>query len=281
VPIKVVTDSTCDLPASVVQEYDIRVIPMYIHIGTKDYLDGVELSRQEFYEGLPGYAEPPTTAAPGIDAFARIYEQLVEEGATGIVSIHISETLSNVVNVAQLAAQRITSVPVTVIDSGQLTLGVGLEVVRAVEAARAGGTMEEVVAAVRDLIPRTHTFAALSTVEFLRRSGRLTQFQAGLATVLRILPLLKMHNGVAEMEKVRTRERAIRRLLQLLSEVGPVQDLAIVHTNAPQKAVELHERAQAMIPSYIEPIYAQVTPVIGAHIGPGAVGFVAVARSGS
>jgi DegV family protein with EDD domain len=281
VPIQVVTDSTCDLPGSVVQELGIRVIPMYLHIGTVDYLDGVDLSREDFYAGLPGYGQPPTTAAPGIDAFGGIYEQLAVEGATGIVSIHISETLSNVVNVARLAAQRIKSVPVTVIDSGQLTMGVGFEVLRAVEVARAGGTMEEVVAAVRDLIPRTQTFAALSTVEFLRRSGRLTQFQAGLATVLRILPLLRMHNGVAEMEKVRTQERALRRVLQLLSDAGPLQELAIVHTNAPQKAVELHERAQALIPSYIEPIYAQVTPVIGAHIGPGAVGFVAVARSGS
>jgi DegV family protein with EDD domain len=280
-PIQVVTDSTCDLPASVVQELGIRVIPLYIHVGTEQYLDGLELSREDFYRGLPGYAEPPTTAAPGIDAFGDVYEQLAAEGATGIVSIHISETLSNVANVAQLAAQRITSVPVTVIDSGQLTMGVGFEVLRAVEVARAGGTMAEVVAAVRDLIPRTHTFAALSTVEFLRRSGRLTQFQAGLATVLGILPLLRMHNGVAEMEKVRTQGRAVRRLLQLLSDVGQLQELAVVHTNAPQKAVQLHERAQALIPSGIEPVYAQVTPVIGAHIGPGAVGFVAVVRSNS
>jgi DegV family protein with EDD domain len=279
--IRVVTDSTCDLPEQVVEEYGIRVMPLFIHIGTGEYLDGVELSREDFYEGLPGYKEPPTTAAPGIEAFGGIYEQLAEEGATGIVSIHIAEALSNVVNVARLAAQKTTAVPVTVIDSGQLTLGVGFEVLRAAQLAGAGAKMEEVVAAVRDMIPRTHTFAALSTVEFLRRSGRLTQFQAGLATVLRILPLLKMHKGVAEMEKVRTQERAVRRLLQLLSDVGPLQELAVVHTNAPQKAHELHERARALIPARIEPIYAQVTPVIGAHIGPGAVGFVAVARTES
>ena len=277
-PIRIVTDSTCDLPDEVVQEHGIRVVPMYIHIGTTDYLDGIDMSREQFYQGLPGLDEPPTTAAPGIDAFAQTYEKLAEEGATGIVSIHISETLSNVVNVAQLAAQRVESVPVTVIDSGQLTMGVGFEALRAAETAKTGGTLEEVVAAVRRLIPRTHTFAALSTVEFLRRSGRLTQFQAGLATVLRILPLLKMHNGTAEMEKVRTRDKAIKRLLQLLSELGPLERLAIVHTNAPQEAAALHERARSLIPADIDPIYAQVTPVIGAHIGPGAVGFVAIAR---
>ena len=124
--IRIVTDSTCDLPESVVQEHGIRVMPLYIHIGTKDYLDGVELSREEFYNGLPTYESPPTTAAPGIGAFTQVYEQLAAEGATGIVSIHISETLSNVVNVAQLAAQKTETIPVRVIDSGQLSLGVGV-----------------------------------------------------------------------------------------------------------------------------------------------------------
>ena len=277
-PIGIVTDSTCDLPDEIVQENGIRVVPLYIHIGTTDYLDGIDISREQFYQGLAGYDQPPTTAAPGIDTFVQVYEELAREGATGIVSVHISETLSNVVNVAQLAAQKVTTVPVTVIDSGQLTLGVGFEAVRAAESARAGGTLEQVVAAVRDLIPRTHTFAALSTVEFLRRSGRLTQFQAGLATLLRILPLLKMYNGTAEMERVRTRDKAIKRLLQLLSEVGPLERLAIVHTNAPEEAAALHERARSLIPPGTEPMYGQVTPVIGSHIGPGAVGFVAIAQ---
>lgn len=277
-PVRIVTDSTCDLPDEVVQEHGIHVVPLYIHIGTKDYLDGIDISREQFYQELSAYGQPPTTAAPGIDTFVQAYEELAQEGATGIVSIHISETLSNVVNVAQLAAKRVETVPVTVIDSGQLTLGVGFEAVRAAETARAGGTLGEVAAAVQDLIPRTQTFAALNTVEFLRRSGRLTQFQAGLATVLRILPLLKMYNGTAEMEKVRTRSGAIKRLLQLLSEVGPLERLAIVHTNAPQEAAALHERARSLIPAGIEPMYGQVTPVIGSHIGPGAVGFVAIAQ---
>jgi DegV family protein with EDD domain len=276
--IQIVTDSTCDLPESVVQEHGIRVVPLYVHIGTEEYLDGVELSREDFYKGLPTYESPPTTAAPGIDAFTQVYEQLAAEGATGIVSIHISETLSNVVNVAQLAAQRMEAIPVKVIDSGQLTLGVGLMGLAAARVSQAGGTMDEVVAAVQDLMPRTHTFAALSTVEFLRRSGRLTQFQSGLATLLKILPLLKMYSGVAEMERVRTRERAIRRLLQLVHDLGPLEQLAIVHTNAPQEAAALHRRAQVLIPEGTEPIYAQVTSVIGAHIGPGAVGFVCVTQ---
>jgi len=277
--IRVVTDSTCDLPESLVDDRGIHVVPMYIHVDGRSYLDGVELSREAFYAGLPDYQQPPTTAVPAIDAFARAYDRLADEGATGVVSIHISESLSNVVNIARLAAEKTTALPVEVIDSGQLTLGLGLEVLRAAEVARAGATLEETAAAVRELIPRTYTFAALNTVEFLRRSGRLTQFQSGLATLLKILPLLKMNKGVAEMEKVRTREKAIRRLLELVTELGPLEQLALVHTNAPDEAARLHDRARHLVPPHTVPIYAQVTSVIGAHIGPGAVGFVAVAQA--
>ena len=128
------------------------------------------------------------------------------------------------------------------------------------------------------MIPRTHTFASLSTVEFLRRSGRLSQFQSGLATVLKILPLLKMHRGVAEMEKTRTEGRGLKRLLALLLEQFPVEQVAVVHTNALSKAQSLYERARPLLGEIAEPIYGSVTPVIGAHIGPGAVGFVCVAQ---
>jgi len=276
--VRIVTDSTCDLPGSVIEALGLRVVPLYIHIGNTDYLDGVDMSREQFYSGLPTFPSHPTTAAPSIEVFEGVYQELASEGASGIVSIHIAESLSNVVNVARLAAQRFTDVPVRVIDSGQLTLGVGLEAVAAVRAAEAGATIEEVERLVKDMIPRTHTFAALSTVEFLRRSGRLTQFQFGLATVLKILPLLKMHRGVAEMEKVRTEERATKRLLTLLMEQSPVEQLAVVHTNAPLKASALYERAKPLIGELSEPIYGSVTPVIGAHIGPGAVGFVCVQR---
>ena len=276
--VRIVTDSTCDLPSQVVEVLDLRVVPLYIHIGNTDYLDGVDMSREQFYTGLPTFPTHPTTAAAGIKVFEQLYQELASEGADGIVSIHIAESLSNVVNVARLAAQRITDVPVRAIDSGQLTLGVGLQAVAAARAARAAATIDRVVQVVEDMIPRTRTFAALSTVEFLRRSGRLTQFQSGLATVLKILPLLKMHSGVAEMERVRREERAWKRLLTLLQEQLPVEQVAFVHTNAPLKAKALYERAKPLLGGIPEPIYGSVTPVIGAHIGPGAVGFVSVAR---
>jgi DegV family protein with EDD domain len=277
--VRIVTDSTCDLPEAVVASEGIRVIPLYVNVGSKGYLDGVQLSRDEFYQQLPTYPVSPTTAAPGIETMKRAYDELAAEGATGIVSIHISQSLSNTVDVARLAAQDTTSVPVTVIDSGQLTLGVGLAAVAAARAAAKGATVPDVVDVVRDHVSRTYTFAALSTVEFLRRSGRLSRFQSGLASVLRIIPLLKMHVGEPEMEKVRTHRRAVERVRQLAADVAPLETLAIVHTNALDRAEDMHTSVQGLIPPGTEPLYGQVTPVIGAHIGPGAVGLVCISTS--
>lgn len=276
--VRIVTDSTCDLPETVAAEQGIRVIPLYIHIGHESYLDGVELSRETFYADLPTFASPPTTAAPGIDVFQQVYDRLADEGATGVISIHIAESLSNTVNVARLAAQGTNSVPVKVVDSGQLSLGLGLEALAAAEVARGGGSLDEVEAAANEMIPRTHTFAALSTVDFLKRSGRLTSLQAGLASFFQIVPLLKMNRGVADMERIRTRKKAQRRLIALVEALGELDQVAIVHTGAQERAAALHEEAQHLLPMGLKPIYGQVTPVIGAHIGPGAVGFVCVAR---
>ncbi len=123
--IKIVTDSTCDLPSSVIKQYDIAVIPLYIHVGRQSYLDGVELSREAFYEQLPTYETHPTTAAAGSEVFKQHYERAAAEGATGVLSIHIASSLSATLDVARLAARETTSVPVTAFDSKQLSLGTG------------------------------------------------------------------------------------------------------------------------------------------------------------
>ena len=277
--IRIVTDSNCDLPSEIISRNGITVVPLYINIGSKSYLDGVELSRQEFYRNLPGYDQHPTTSVPGQGKFQEVYDRLAGEGATEILSIHIAVSLSAVLNSARLGAQQ-SPVPVTVLDSEQLTLGTGLQVLAAAEAAAAGAPMQEILALVEDQRGRTHTFAALDTVEFLRRSGRLSRFQSSLASVLSIKPLLKMHRGEMDMERVRTRRRSVQRLMELVSDLGPLEHLALVHTGAPGRARALHQQAFNLFPVGKEIMSAEVTPVIGAHVGPGAVGFAAVQASG-
>jgi DegV family protein with EDD domain len=273
--IKIVTDSTCDLPEAIVAKHGITIVPLYINFGDQSYLDGVELSRREFYERLPGYETPPTTAAPGPEVFRQAYERLADEGATEVLSIHISISLSAILDVARLAAKEMDAVPVTVFDSRQLSLGTGFLVQTAAKAAAEGFLMGEIIPLLEEQISRTHVFAALDTLEFLRRSGRMSRVMAGLGSVLQIKPLLKMYDGNPTAERVRTRRRATERLISLLSDLVPLERVALVHTHTPDRAEELRQRVQHLLPEGEVPS-VDITPVIGTHIGPGAVGFACV-----
>lgn len=276
-PIKIVTDSTCDLPTDVVAEHGITVMPLYINMDGESFLDGVDLSRNEFYSRLPSLKMPATTSAPGPGTFVETYERLADEGATEILSIHISPTLSNVLNAATLAAEATMSVPVTVFDGGQVSIGTGFAVLAAAEAAVAGQTMDEIVAMLGELGKRLYVFAALETVEYLRRSGRMSGFQSSVANILNIKPLLKMNGGVAASERIRSRKRALARLIALASELGSLEELVLVHTRASEAAAALWEQAKEQFPNIKSPIAVDVTPVLGAHLGPGVVGFACVA----
>ncbi|HNT55023.1 MAG TPA: DegV family protein [Anaerolineaceae bacterium] len=273
--IRIVTDSTCDLPAEIIQKYDISVIPLYINVGTQGYLDGVDITRQEFYQKLPVFPTQPTTAVPSAQKFHSVYTALADEGATDVLSIHISTSLSAIHNVAEVAAREVTTTRVTVVDARQLSLGTGFLVELAARLAAAGHTLEQILAALNEQIKRTHVFAALDTLEYLRRSGRMNRFLANFGTMLQIKPILKMHDGKPETEKVRTRERALQRVVDILRALGPLERLAIVHTNAHERVAQLRALAADLLPT--EDIWTMdITPVIGAHIGPGAVGFSVV-----
>jgi DegV family protein with EDD domain len=184
--VRIVTDSTCDLPAETIARYDIRVVPLYINVGKESFLDGIDITREEFYTRLPGFPEHPTTAVPSPQKFHAIYDALAEEGATEVLSIHISTALSAVVNVAILAAQETTSVPVTVFDSRQLSLGTGFLVETAAKLAAAGSSIAEIQEMLDAQIKRTHVFAVIDTLEFLRRSGRMNSFIANIGTLIQL-----------------------------------------------------------------------------------------------
>ncbi len=274
--IRIVTDSTCDLPPETTTGLGVTVVPLYINVGTESFLDGIDMSRQEFYERLPSFVEHPQTASPGPEMFRETYEQLAGEGADEILSIHISANLSGTLNTAQLGADATQGVPVTVFDSGQLSVGTGFLVETAAALASAGSSVVEIVDTLTEKTRRTHLFAALDTLEFLQRSGRMNWAVSKIGGLLRIKPLLTMHDGDAGVLKARTSKGAMQRLLDMLGELAPLEDLALVHTNAPDKIAELRERARHLFPGDSEPLEAEVTPVIGAHIGPGAVGFACV-----
>ncbi|GAB4157234.1 MAG: DegV family protein [Candidatus Promineifilaceae bacterium] len=274
--IKVVTDSTCDLPASLAAQHDITVIPAYINVGGRSYLDGVDLTRQQFYEALPTFTSPPTTAAPASGAFAQTYRNLAAAGADQILSLHVAGSLSGMLNAARLGSEEAADVPVTLFDSGQLSMGLGWLAVTAAQAARAGHTMAEITALLRQTQPRTHVFALLDTLEFLRRSGRVNWAQFGLGSLLNIKPIVKMHQSVLDIERIRTYRRAWQRLLDMLAQAAPLSHLAIVHTHAQAEAEALRAAVKNYHPADAIPPLVEVTPAIGSHIGPGAVGFACI-----
>jgi DegV family protein with EDD domain len=275
--IRIVTDSSCDLPPEIIQGHRITVIPLFINVGDQSYLDGVDLSHQEFYERLPGFRPAAKTAAPGPEVFRKVFEQLASEGATEILSIHVSTKLSAIVDIARTAAKETTRLPVTVFDSRQLSLGTGFQVLAAAEAADRGLSMSEILALLEEQIRRTHVFAALDTLEYLKRSGRMNFAISALGTLLQIKPFMKMYNGEPTAERVRTRKGAIKRLVELLEEYGPYEKVALLHSHARQRAEELLQEVRSLLPAgdiWVE----EITPVLGAHIGPGVIGFACISK---
>ncbi len=270
--IKIVTDSTCDLPPAIIEELGITVVPLYIHVGEQAFLDGVDLSRAEFYERLPNFRPFPKTAAPSAQVFRGIYERLAAEGATEILSIHISVSLSGTLDIARAAAAETKVVPVTVFDSQQLSLGLGFLVAEAARLAAAGRSMTEILSVLEEKTRRTHVIAALDTLDYLERSGRMNVVVSRLGKLLRIKPLLKMNSGKPTAERVRTSRRAEQRLIELLTELAPLEKIALVHASAAQKAEALRQKVLHLLPAG-EVLSVEITPVLGAHLGPGAVGF--------
>jgi len=276
--VRIVTDSTCDLPSRVISDLGICVLPLYIHADNQDYLDGIDISREEFYARLPAFRPAPTTAVPSTIKFRALYDSLADQDASEVLSIHISSSLSATTNVARTAAAETTSVPVTVMDSRQLSLGTGFLVQTAAEHARAGRSVAEILAILEEQIKRTHVWAALDTLQYLRRSGRMNSVISGIGELIQIKPILKMFDGVSGVERARTRKNAMARLVELLHTRGPFEKLAFLHSDALDRAQDLVAGVRDLLPNG-ETWIETINPALGAHLGPGVVGFAGVSKA--
>jgi DegV family protein with EDD domain len=273
----IVTDSTCDLPEDVLTEFDIHVVPCYINMDGNSYLDGVEITRAEFYEQLPSLKMPATTAAPGVGLFEEVYKQLIEQGATKILSIHVASTLSSVMENAKLAAKNVQENIVEVIDSGQLSLGLGYLVEEAAKAVKAGMSSFEITQMVRNKIKDIFLFAVLDTLEYLRRSGRVSSLKSGIGNLLKIHPIVIVHQGEVVVEMVRTKGKALEGVYKKVAHMGPLQKMTMVHAHAMNAAYRLYKIVEPCLPHNNGDLYySEITPAIGVHVGPKAVGVVCV-----
>ena len=276
--IGIVTDSTSDIPAYLVAEHNIQVVPTILILEGKEYADGIGITREEFYNRLPSLRTPPTTAAPSIGDFTTPYETLLTQGCDHIISIHAASQLTTIVNVARQAAKEFPD-KVTCIDSGSLSLGLGFQVLAAAEESETD--LKSALDAIASTRKRLQVSAALDTMEYLKRSGRVPGAVATLGGLLSIKPMIELIDGeVKPIGAVRTTKQADERILNFLLGLGDLERLAILHTNAEPRARqllnELMNRARKSIPRDI--LFVNVTAVIGTHLGPNGLGFAAVRK---
>ncbi len=273
--IRVVTDSTADLDGETLDRHGIAVVPLNIHFGGEVFRDGIDLGKDAFYDRLVQSAVLPRTSQPSVLEFRRVYETFPD--AEAIVSIHIGGKLSGTINAAQTAARMGREAdpggpPVIVVDSDQASMGLGFPVLAAAEAAAGGAAAEAVVAAARGCAARCRVLLFVDTLEYLQKGGRIGRARAFLGTLLRTKPVLELTDGeIAGIERPRTRQKAVERLYQLILKTPRPARIAILHGTTPDEAAALGERVRAQLPGV--PIsVVQVSPVIGVHIGPAALG---------
>jgi len=272
--VRIVTDSTADVPAEVADRLGITVVPAYVQMGGQSLRDGEQISREEFYRVLPTLPEVPTTAVPPAEEFAAAFRSLVGQ-ADEVIAILISTTLSGMLNAARLGSQAVPELKVHLVDSRQLAMGLGWQVIVAAELAARGAQAEEIIATLQRIRPRIRILAMLDTMENLRRSGRVAWARALAARILDVKPLIEFREGEAFLVgRVRTRRKAIRRLLEMASTLGPLERLAVIHTVAPE-AESIRAHFGALFPAE-QILVSEVGPVVGTHIGPGALGIAAI-----
>jgi DegV family protein with EDD domain len=273
----ILTDSTCDLPPQVAETHGIQVVPAILVIDGEEYADEQGLTRKEFYRRMPALKSPPTTAAPSIGDFQAGYEKLLAEGCDHILSIHPAIQLTTILNTARQAGRDLRPGRITFIDSTSLSLGLGFQVLAAAESADQG--VQAALAAVESTRQRLRLTAALDTMDYLRRSGRVPAPITILGGMLRIKPLIELRYGeLKAIGAVRTTRQADERMLNDLLEGGKLERLAILHTGAEPRArgflIQLMQRASQFAPRDI--LMVNVTTVIGAHVGPNGLGCAAV-----
>ncbi len=268
---RVVTDSTADVPAEWVDRYRIEVVPLKVLFGNQTFRDRVDLTDEQFFERLAGASQLPTTSAPSPGEFAQVYERLSRE-CDGVISIHIGGQLSGTVDAARNGAASVEGFPVHVVDSRSTTMATGF----LCQVAAESDTLNEALARVEERVPRQRIIALLDTLRYVEMGGRVSRAQAMIGSMLDLKPILGVVDGeIKPLDRVRTRSRAIPRMIELMRRDYPIERVAVMHAQAPEEA----ERIRAEIApdlAGIEVVTGQIGCVLGTHTGPRALGFAYV-----
>ncbi len=273
--VRIVTDSTAELPSHVADRLGITIIPLNIHVGDETFTDGVDAYPPGFFRWLTRSGSLPFTTPPPLSAFDETYRTL-GNATDDIVSIHMSARMSQTFELANEAASSLIGQRrIAVIDSLTTSLALRTLVIAAGEAAKEGATMDQVVRLVRAMIPHVYLVFFVENLEYLERRGRIGRAEALLGTMLSIKPLLIIEDGeILPLEKVRTRSSGIDKLFEFVTEFPHLERISIVKgANAPQP-VELLERLRTAYPEWEIDVVAY-GPVLVTHLGPGAIGVFA------
>ena len=274
--VKVVTDSTAQLNPGLIEEFGITVVPLEISFGTQKFSEGADLTTGEFFHRLAHSPVMPTSDAPPMEEFRQLYAVL-NQSTDQILSLHVSGKLNKTCAHARVAADHFLGrCEIMVVDSWTISLGLSILVEAAARAAVEGATLEEVVRLVRGMIPHVYAVFFTDTLEYLERDHHLTKSQALLGTMLNIRPFLAIEEGqIIPMEKVRTREKAIDKLVEFVAEFSRIEQIAVVQSpsRAGKDARLLLDRLQSSFPGYE---FDSITygPTLGTHIGPHSLGLI-------
>ena len=270
--VKIVTDSSCDLPERLVSELGIDVIPLTIRFGAEELVDRRDLTPTQFWARCSSSAELPSTAAPAPGAFEEVFRKAAAEGAEGVVCVNLSSKLSATGEAAQAAARAVADVvPVRVVDSLSVTLGLGMIVVECARRATAGAALDGIVALAEDMVRRTKVYGALDTLEYLKRGGRIGAAQALVGSILSIKPVIEVVDGKVEPgPKQRTRSRSLQWLADQVGAQPGVENLAVLHGDAPDVDTLLDLLSRHYPRERI--VVGQLGAVVGAHTGPRTIG---------
>jgi DegV family protein with EDD domain len=275
-PFAIVTDSTADVPIDTAESLNITVIPAVLTLDGETYVDGVDISRAEFYRRMPDLRTPPTTAVPSVLVFEETYQRLFESGVERILSIHLSSNLSGMVNTAEQAALNFDD-RVKVFDSSQLSLGVGFQAIESAQSVMKGLDFDQVVSTARRVRERAYALALIDRLEFMRRSGRVNWIRANIGDFLQIKQLVEVKDGLVNaLARTRTYTKAFEHLISIASTWKNIKRLAVLHSGAPERAKELTERVVNLCPNPL--MIVDITTVIGVHVGPGCVGLAVLTQ---
>jgi DegV family protein with EDD domain len=273
--VAIVTDSTAYLPPGLAERHDIAVVPLQITVGGTVREEGVDITGVEAARALRDW-NPVTTSRPSPERFSDAYKAAAGAGASAIVSVHLSGAMSGTVEAARLAAEA-APVPVRVVDTRTIGMGLGFAALSAAATALAGGSLDEVAAAATERAKICRSLFYVATLEHLRRGGRIGAAASLLGSALMVKPLLRIEDGrISPLEKVRTASRALARLEELAVEAAGTRpvDIAVQHLAAAARAEALAARLREKIPHLVDVYVGEVGPVIGAHVGPGMLGVV-------